>query len=121
MTNYVLDVIVNYPQLSEREQHGHVFTSLALLELFLSSGASICSTVAFSPSGNSDHVVISVSTEFPLNSKREAPFHRTASDYSRADRNGLRDHSRDVPWKDIVKLAASAAGIEFCEWIKKYV
>ena len=31
--------------------------------------ASICSTMAFPPLGNSDHVVVSVSIDFPLNSQ----------------------------------------------------
>ena len=35
--------------------------SPALLDLFLSSDASICSTMAFAPLGNSDHVVVSTS------------------------------------------------------------
>ena len=39
--------------------------SPVLLDLFLSSDASICSTMAFPPLGNSDHVVISVSIDFP--------------------------------------------------------
>ena len=38
-------------------------------------------------------------------------------DYSRADWNGLRNHLRDVPWKDIFKLGASAAASEFHEWV----
>ena len=59
------------------------FNSPALLDFFL--GASICSTMAFPPFGNSDHVVVSVSIDFPLNSKRDAPFHRIACDYSCAD------------------------------------
>ena len=92
--------------------------SFALLDLFISSDASICSTVAFPPLGNSDHVVVSVSIDFPINSKRDAPFHRIAYDYSRADWDGLRDHLRDVPWEDIFKLSASAAASEFCEWVK---
>ena len=58
--------------------------SSALLDLFLSSGASICSTMAFSPLGNSDHIVVSVSIDFPINSKQDTPFHRVAYDYSRA-------------------------------------
>ena len=41
-----------------------------------------------------------------------------AYDYSRADWDGLRDHLRDVPWKDIFKLSASAAASEFCEWVQ---
>ena len=38
-----------------------------------------------------------------------------AYDYSPADWDGLRDHLRDVPWKDMFKLSASAAASEFCE------
>ena len=57
----------------------------ALLDLFISSDVSICSTIAFSPLGNSDHVVVSVSIDFPINSKQDAPFHCVAYDYSRAD------------------------------------
>ena len=41
----------------------------ALLDLFLTSDASICSTMAFPPLGNSDHVVVSVSIDFPSNSQ----------------------------------------------------
>ena len=58
--------------------------------------ASICSTIAFPPLGNSDHVV-SVSIDFPSNSQRDAPFHRIAYDYSCGDWDGLSDHLRDVP------------------------
>ena len=92
--------------------------SPALLDLLLSSDASICSTMAFPPVGNSDHVVVSVSIEFPSNSQRDAPFNRTAYDYSHADWDGLCDHLRDVPWEDIFKLGASAAASEFCEWVR---
>ena len=35
------------------------------LDFFLSFDASICSTIAFPPLGNSDHVVVSVSIDFP--------------------------------------------------------
>ena len=89
-----------------------------LLDLFLSSDASICSTMAFPPLGNSDHVFVSVSIDFPINSKQDTPFHRMAYDYSRADWDGLRDHLRDVPWEDIFRLSASAAASEFCEWVQ---
>ena len=54
------------------------FHSPALLDLFLSSDASICSTMAFPPLGNSDHVVVSV----------------IAYDYSCAGWDGLHDHLR---------------------------
>ena len=46
----------------------------ALLDLFLSSDTSICSTMALPPLGNSHHVVISDPIDFPSNSKRHAPF-----------------------------------------------
>ena len=92
--------------------------SPALLDLFLASDASIFSTMAFPPWGNSDHAVVSVSIDFPLNSKRDVLLHRIAYDYSRAEWGGLRDHLRDVPWEDIFKLDASAAASEFCEWVQ---
>ena len=69
--------------------------------------------MAFPPLGNSDHVVVSVSIDFPVNSKQDAPFHRVAYDYSRADLDGLHDHLRDVPWEDIFKLGVSTAASEF--------
>ena len=47
----------------------------ALLDLFISSEASICSTMVFPPLRNSDHVVVSVPIDFPSNSHRDAPFH----------------------------------------------
>lgn len=71
--------------------------SPALLDLFLSSEASICSIMAFSPLRNSDHVSVSFSIDSPLNSTGDAPFHRSAFDYSRVDWDGLRDHLRDIP------------------------
>ena len=48
--------------------------SPAILDLFISSDASICSTMAFPPLGNSDHVVASVSIDFPSNSQQDAHF-----------------------------------------------
>ena len=59
--------------------------SPALLDLFFSSDTSVCSTVAFPPLGNVDHVVVSVSIDFPSSSQGDAPFHCIAYDYSRAD------------------------------------
>ena len=74
--------------------------------------------MVFPPLGNSDHVVLSVSNDFPTNSQQNAPFYCIAYDYSRADWDGLCDHLRDVPWEDIFKLGASAAASEFCEWVQ---
>ena len=89
--------------------------SPALLDLFLSSDASICSTMTFPPLGNSDPVVVSVSINFPSNCQPDSPFQCIAYDYSCADSDGLCDHLRDVPSEDIIKLGASAATSEFCE------
>ena len=92
--------------------------SPAHLDLFLSSNTSICSTMAFPPLGNSDDIVVSVSIDFPINSKQDALFHHIAYGYSCADWHGLCDHLRDVPWEDIFKLSASAAASEFCKWVQ---
>ena len=94
------------------------FHSPALLDFFVSSDASICSTMAFPPLGNSDHVVVLISIDFPINSKQDTPFHRVAYDISCAARDSLHDHLIDVPWEDIIKLSASAAASDFCEWVQ---
>ena len=69
----------------------------ALLDVFISSDASFCSAMAFPPLRNSDHVVVSVPTDLPTNSRQDAPFHRMVYDYSCADWDGLCDRLRDVP------------------------
>ena len=109
-----LTQIINFPtRIPHCDSH-----SPALLDLFLSSDTSICSAMTFPPLGNSDHVAVSVSIDFPINSKQDTSFHRVAYDYSHADWDGLLDHLRDVPWEDIFKLSASAAAGEFCEWLQ---
>ena len=90
--------------------------SFSLFDLFLPSEASICSAVAFPSLGNSDHDNVSVSIDFPSNSKGDTLFHCIGYDYSRADWDGLCDHLKDVPWEDIFKLSASAATSEFRVW-----
>ena len=74
--------------------------------------------MAFPPVGNSDHVVVSISIDFPSNSQWNVPFHCIAYDYSCADWDSLRDHLRDVPWEDIFNLGASTASVELCEWVQ---
>ena len=62
--------MVNFPtQIPDSDSH-----SPALLDFFCDT--SICSTMAFLPLGNSDHVVVTVSIDFPSNSRLDAPFHR---------------------------------------------
>ena len=101
--------MVNFPtQTPDCDSH-----SPALLDLFLSSDTSICSTVAFPPLRNSDHVVVSVSIVSPSNSKQDASFHCITCDYSCADWDGLCDHLRDVPWEDIFKLSALLMLVNF--------
>ena len=66
--------MVNFPtQISDCDSH-----SPGLLDLFILSDASICSTMVFPPLGNSDHVGVSVSIDFPSYSQQDALFHRIA-------------------------------------------
>ena len=57
--------------------------SPAFMNFFLSSDASICSTMTF-PLGNFDHVV-SVSIDFPSYAQGDAPFHCIPYDHFHAD------------------------------------
>ena len=82
--------------------------SPALLDLFMSSDVSICSAMVFPPLVNSDHVVVSISIDFPSYLEQDT-FHCITYDYFCADWDGLHNHLRDLPWKDIFKLSASAA------------
>ena len=74
--------------------------------------------MAFPPLCNFDHAVVSVSTDFQINSKQDALFHCITYDYSCADWDGLPDNLRDVSLEDIFKLSASAGASEFCEWVQ---
>ena len=87
----------------------------ALLDLFLFSDASICSIITFPPLESFDHVIVSVSIDFPTNSKEDASFHCIAYVYSHKDLDSLFDHLSYVSWEDIFKLGASIAASEFCE------
>ena len=106
--------MVNFPTwITDGDSH-----SPASLDLFISSDTIICSTIAFPPLGNSDHVVVSVSIDVPSDSQQDALFHCMAYDYSHADWDGLCDNLRDVPWEDVFKFGASAAASKFCEWVQ---
>ena len=73
--------MVNFPmRIPDWDSH-----SPALLDLFLCSDASIFSAKAFPPLGNSDHVVLSVSIDFPSNSQQNGVFRCIAYDYSCAE------------------------------------
>ena len=79
--SYDLTQMVNFPmQLPDCDSH-----SPALLDFFLSSGHSICSTKVFPTLGNSDHLAVSVSIDFPSNSQWNATFHPIAYEYSCAN------------------------------------
>ena len=76
-----LTQMYNFPaQIPDCDPH-----SPALVDLFISSDASICSAMAFPPLGNSDHVIVLVSIDFLSNSKQDALFHCIAYDYSPAE------------------------------------
>ena len=88
-----LTQMVNFPtQIPDCDSH-----SPALLDLFISSDASICSTMDFPPLGNFDYVVVSVSIDFPSDSQWDVQLHHLAYDYSCVDWDGLHDYLRDVP------------------------
>ena len=75
-----LTQIVNFPtQTPNCDSHGPT-----LLDLFISSHASKCSTMDLPPMGNSD-VVVSVSIDFPSYSQQDSPFQSIIYDCSHAD------------------------------------
>ena len=57
--------------------------SPTLLDFFLDT--SICSAMTSPLLENSDHLVVSISIDFPSNSQRDSLFHCIAYDYSRTD------------------------------------
>ena len=94
-----LTQMVNFPtRIPDCDSH-----SPALLDFFLSFDASICSTMAFAPLGNSDHIVVSVFINFPSYSQWDAPFHWLAYAYPHADWNS-HVHLRDVLWELSLKF-----------------
>ena len=100
--------MVNFPsRIPDCDFHSHAVWDLLI-------DASIWSTMAIPLLGNSDHVIVSVSIDFPSNSQQDALFHCIPHDYSHADWDGLCDHLRDFPWEDIFKLNVSTPASEFC-------
>ena len=62
---------------------------------------------------------VSVSIDFPSNSKGDVPFHYIACYYSCANwEDHHHHHLKDFPYEDIFKLELSAAVSEYCEWIQ---
>ena len=76
--------------------------SPALLDLFISSKASICSTMAFPPLGSFDHVAVLDFVDFQTNLKQDTLLHCIAyfvlssHSYSCADWDAFCDHLRDM-------------------------
>ena len=62
-----------------------VILTVLLFWIYFFLDASICSTTAFPLLGNSDHVVVPVPIDFPINSKQDAPFYCIVCDYSCTD------------------------------------
>ena len=75
ISNYLTQMVNFSTRISDCNSH-----SPALLDLFISSDASICSTMAFPPLEHSDNIVDSFSIDFPSNSQQDSPFHRIAYD-----------------------------------------
>ena len=74
--------------------------------------------MAFSPLGNYDLVVVSVSIDFPSNTQWDAPCHHTSYDIILLLIGTVFMNMKDVPWEDIFQLCASAAASEFFEWVQ---
>ena len=109
-----IDKPVNFPmQIRCCDSH-----SPLLLDFFLSPDTSICSTMAFPPFKNSDHVFVLVYIDFSGNSQWDVLFNCIAYDYSCADWDGLRDHLSDASSEDVFELSASGAASEFSEWVQ---
>ena len=100
-----LTQMVNFcTQISDSDSHSPV-----LLDLFFLLTKVFVLQWLSPPLRNSDHVVVSVSNDFVINPKQDAPFHYIAYDYSHAHWDGHHDHLRDASWEDIFKPGASTA------------
>ena len=90
---------INFPTwIPDFDSHNPTFS-----DLFFSSAAAICYTMAFLPLKNFNHVVVSVSIDFASYWQWDVLFHRITYEYFRSDWEGFCDNLRDVPLKDIFK------------------
>ena len=67
----------------------------------------------FLPLGNSYHVVVSVSIDFPSNLQQDALFLRIAYDYFCVDWDELCDYLRDVPCEGVLNSVLLLLQVSF--------
>lgn len=67
---------------------------------------------------NTDHLTVSVSIDFPLPTKRDAPFHDAAFDPSHNKWNGFCHSIRDAPFEGLSNLGASFDISKFHDYAK---
>jgi len=109
-----LTQLVDFPtRFPDRRNH-----SPSLLDLFLTSNSSICSTTSSSPLGNSDHVVVNIDISLSSKAALDSPIHRTLYSYHRGDWDSFRDFIRDIPWHYILHLPANECANEVTAWIQ---
>ena len=109
-----LTQIADFPtRIPDRDDHQPY-----LLDTFRCSNPDSCTVASRPPLGKSDHMVVSVDVQFVAKSTNEHPRHHTVYSYSKADWDGLRDHLRDVSWRDIFKHDATYAAKVITEWVE---
>ena len=70
ISNNLIQMINFPPQIPGCDFHGP-----GILDFFLSSDTSIHSNMAFLPLEISDHIIVSISIDFPSYSQQNAPYH----------------------------------------------
>ena len=69
ITHDLIQVAAFPTRIPDCDTHRHAF-----LDLFLTSDNGFCFVGAFTPLGNFDHVVVSVSVDFVVTSEKDAPY-----------------------------------------------